>query len=343
VFFRGGFAASRTRSRGQRSPSGDAILHASGSAFLLQPHLVSSSNLVVRLLPAMALGFGLGCASTPTPGATPGLPPSRGDTTSAPTVVQPIGTPPASSFLFRDGTYVYDLRQMTVVTVGNDSLTRMDDTLVTTGLLTYTFRGSSDTLMVVGVIDSLSVASTRETGAPLRQLAAPVTIDLRPGAVDSLQVPLDSTAPSPSCDTMEAAARALARDVHVRVPRGVQRGQRWSDSTSTAVCRGGIPMTATTKAIFEARDIQSRGDTSIVQVLRRSTLTLAGAGVQGSRRISVSGTGTSETLFSYELHAGAFLESTGQSTLQLRFETIQQTEEVTQRSTSRVRLRPRSP
>jgi len=250
---------------------------------------------------------------------------------------------PASSFLYRDGTYVYDLRQTTVVTVGNDSLTRMDDTLVTTGLLSYTFRSSNDTLMVVGVIDSLSVASTRETGAPLRQLAAPVTIDLRPGAVDSLQVPPDSTTPSPNCDTMEDAARALARDVYVRVPRGVQRGQRWSDSTSTAVCRGGIPMTATTRAIFEARDVQSRGDTTIVQVLRRSTLTLNGAGVQGSRRIAVSGTGTSETLFTYDLRAGAFLESTGQSTLRLRFETIQQTEEVTQRSTSWVRLRPRAP
>ncbi len=314
----------------------------SGFRVLLQPRFVSSSSLVVRLVPAMALGFVFGCASTPTPGRTPDLPPLRSDTTSTPIIVQPIGVLPASLFLYRDGTYVYDLRQTTVVTVGNDSLTRMDDTLVTTGLLSYTFRGSNDTLMVVGVIDSLSVASTRETGAPLRQLAAPVTIDLRPGAVDSLRVPFDSTALSPNCDTMEDAARALARDVHVRVPRGVQRGQRWSDSTATTVCRGGIPMTATTRAIFEAQNVQSRGDTTIVQVLRRSTLTLSGAGIQGSRRIAVSGTGTSETLLSYDLRAGAFLESTGQSTLRLRFETIQQTEEVTQRSTSQVRLRPRA-
>lgn len=313
------------------------------SAFSLQPRFVPSSSLVGQCFPAMALGFILGCASTPAPERAPDLPPSRVDTTSTPIIVQPIGVLPASSFLYRDGTYAYDLRQTTIVTVGNDSLTRMDDTLVTTGLLTYTFRGSSDTLMVVGVIDSLSVASTRETGAPLRQLAAAVTIDLRPGAIDSLRVPLDSTVPTPNCDTMEDAARALARDIHVWVPRGVQRGQRWSDSTSAAVCRGGIPMVATTQAIFEARNVQSRGDTTIVQVLRRSTLTLSGAGLQGSRKIAVRGTGTSETLFSYDLHAGSFLESTGHSTLQLRFETIQQTEEVTQRSTSRVRLRPRAP
>lgn len=307
------------------------------------PRFVPASSPVIQGFFAIALGFTLGCASTPTPGRTPDLPPSRSDTSSTPIVLPPIGVLPASSFLYRDGTYSYDLRQTTIVTVGTDSLTRMDDTLITTGLLTYTFRSSSDTLMVTGVVDSLSVSSTREAGAPLRQLPVPVTVALHPGAVDSLPVPLDSTAPSPSCDTMEDAARALARDVHLRIPRGIQPGQRWSDSTSAVICRGGIPMTATTRAIFEARNVQSRGNTTVVEVLRRSTLTLAGAGLQGSRRITVNGTGTSETIFSYDLRAGAFLEGAGQSTLRLRFDTVHQTEEVTQRSTSRIRLRPRAP
>jgi len=102
-------------------------------------------------------------------------------------------------------------------------------------------------------------------------------------------------------------------------------------------------MTATTVSTFEVLDIRTRGDSTIGEVIRRSTLTLGGAGMQGSRRITVTGTGTSETLFRYDLRAGAFIESTGQSMLDLRFETIQQTEQVSQRSSSRVRLRARAP
>jgi hypothetical protein len=98
-------------------------------------------------------------------------------------------------------------------------------------------------------------------------------------------------------------------------------------------------MTATTVSSFELQDVQARGDSLTIQVLRRSTLVLVGAGLQGARRIAVTGTGISETVFTYELRSGAFVESQGQSALQLRFETIQQTEQVTQRSTSRVRRR----
>jgi len=256
-----------------------------------------------------------------------------------------VGTLPAVAFTYRDGTYAYDLRQTTVITVGTNSLTRMDDTLMTAGSLTYTIRGSSDTLIVVGVIDSLSVISTRDTLTPPRQLAVPVTVDPRSViVVNSLPVTLlDSTAIPPTCDTMEDAARAIARDIHIRVPSSVQPGHRWNDSTSTTVCRGGIPMLATTLSIFDVHDIRSRGDSTIIQVGRRSTLTLSGAGMQGSRRIAIAGNGTSETLFRYDGRAGLFLESTGQSMLQLRFETIQQTEQVTQQSTSRVQLRSRTP
>ena len=64
--------------------------------------------------------------------------------------------------------------------------------------------------------------------------------------------------------------------------------------------------------------------------------------MQGARRITVQGAGTSQTVLTYDLREGHFLESNGQSELLLGFETIQQTEQITQRSTTRIQRRGRS-
>ena len=306
-------------------------------------------QLVVRSSATLAIAFVMAaCASAPAPGGPSDVPVIRRDTViSVP--AQPRDIPAASVPLnYGTGTFGYDLMQTTVVTVGTDSLGTLQDTLVTRASLTYSIQRPGDTLRVIGIVDSLSVSSTRDSLGP-RLLATPVTVTLEPATADSTSapvpgppvagVPVDSTLAPATCDRMEDAARTIVRDALIRLPANAQPRQRWMDSASVSICRGGIPMTATTVSNFEIQDIQARGDSLIVQIIRQSTLTLAGTGTQGVRRITVSGSGTSETRFAYELRGGVFLESQGQSVLQLRFETIQQTEQVTQRSTSSVRRR----
>lgn len=297
-------------------------------------------SLALRIVSGAVLAFTLGCASTPSSSPAPGVPTTRPDTAAIGVPQQP-GTTALPAFSYRDGIYGYDLEQHTVIAVGAEGAVPMEDTLMTRGSLIWSVRTSNDTVIIAGTMDSLAVASTRDTLAPPRRLTTPLMIDIRPG-LEPAPLPADTTV-APNCDSMEDAARSIARDAYIHVPAGAQRGQRWSDSSSRSICRGGIPLTATTVSTFEVQDIRSRGDSTIGQVVRRSTLTINGTGMQGSRRIGVTGTGTSETLFSHDLRAGAFIESTGQSTLDLRFETVQQTERVTQRSTSRVRLRPSTP
>ena len=306
-------------------------------------------RLIFRSSAALTIAFIVAaCASAPVPGGPPDVPVIRRDTViNVP--AQPGGIPTASVPLnYGTGTFGYDLLQTTIVTVGTDSLGTLQDTLVTRASLTYSIQRPGDTLRVIGIVDSLSVSSTRDSLGP-RLLPTPVTVTLEPVTADSTPgpvltppvagVPVDSTTAPAVCDRMEDAARTIVRDALIRIPANAQPRQRWMDSTSVSICRGSIPMTATTVSSFEIQDIQPRGDSLIVQIIRRSTLTLAGTGTQGVRRITVSGSGTSETRFAYELRGGVFLESQGQSVLQLRFETIQQTEQVTQRSTSSVRRR----
>ena len=286
----------------------------------------------------IVLGFTLACASAPPSGGPPDVPVVRRDT--AVSVPAQPGVSPATAIRlnYSTGTFAYDLHQTTVVTVGTDSLGGLQDTLLTTASLTYSVQRPNDTLRIIGVVDSLAVSSARDSTGP-RLLLAPVTVELEPDTAAAPMPTTDSTALVGSCDSMEEAARAIARDVLIRLPANTRPHQRWTDSTSVVVCRGGIPMTAVTLSTFEIQDVQPRGDSLIVPIIRRSILTLSGTGTQGARRISVNGTGTSETRFTYELRGGVFLESQGQSVLQLRFETIQQTEQVVQRSMSTVRRR----
>jgi hypothetical protein len=218
----------------------------------------------------------------------------------------------------------------------------VSDTLQTVAGLTYSI--SSDIPAVTGSIsiDSMVITSSRDTTVPVRRLAAPIVVPLP--LMPTAAVPVeDSLAFLSTCNSIEEAARALASDIYVQIPAPIERGQTWTDSTTLGFCRGGIPLTATRISRFQITDIRESRDTVVARVSRQTKLVLLGSGMQGSRRITVRGEGTSETVFAYDLRAGRFLESTGESQLRLAFETIQQTEQVVQQSRSIVRLRTALP
>ena len=212
-----------------------------------------------------------------------------------------------------------------------------EDTVRTAASLAYLIASRDGRLAVSAVVDSLVVVSTRDTTTILpRQLLVPVEVELplRPMVLESAE---DSIALMSKCDTMEEAARGLVRDAHLDLPLAMSHGQSWTDSSSMVLCRGGVPLTVVTRSTFQV-DTSSTTRNHII-VIRLTELGVNGFGTQGVRRISVSGKGTSETRFTYDLSGGHLVESTGRSLLQLSFETIQQTEQVVQRSESRVVFR----
>jgi hypothetical protein len=248
----------------------------------------------------------------------------------------------APIFTYRDGSYSYDVVQTTTVSVGADPGAVSQDTLRTVGALTYSISGGPGSPLVTATIDSLVITSARDSATPPRRLSAPVVLQL-PLIEPSIATASDSAALMATCDAPEEAARSLASDVHVRIPIAVERGRSWSDSTSLVICRGGIPLTGTRISRYQISDVREARDSTIARVDRQTTLTISGTGTQGTRRISVRGQGTSDTVFTFDVTAGRFLESTGQSVLQLSFETIQQTDQIVQRSTSAVRLSAAAP
>jgi hypothetical protein len=243
------------------------------------------------------------------------------------------------SFAYREGTYAYDLRQLTTVTVGGGGAPSVDDTLQIQAGLTYSIANGAGSPLVSVTIDSLVIASVRDTTTPIRRLGAPVTVQL-PVSTPPLLTPDDSLALLSGCDSMEETARTLAGDVHIQIPVPIQEAQGWTDSVTIVLCRGAIPLTGVRVSRYQISSVRETRDSAVATVARHTSLTITGAGMQGTRRITVRGEGQSETSFTYDVRGGRFLESAGQSVLQLGFETIQQTEQVVQRSTSSVRLRP---
>ena len=303
---------------------------------------VSVSSIPPRFLRIALLAAGLfGCASTavsPPRNPDPTLPREPDRTPVPPTAV---GLP--LSFTYRDGTYAYDLHQLTIVTVGSQGAPPVEDTLRTRGALTYSVSSSTGVPAVSVTVDSLTIASVRDTAAQVRQLMTPVVLQLplvQPPAPITAE---DSLAFLSTCDSMEETARNLATDIHIQIRVPIQAGQQWADSTSSTLCRGAIPLTAVRMSRYQITAVRDTRDSAVVTVARQTSLTISGSGMQGARRITVRGEGTSDALFTYDVRAGRFLQSTGQSVLQLGFETIQQTEQIIQRSTSTVRLRSIGP
>ena len=292
-------------------------------------------SLSLRHWPVLvAAALGMACASTPVPARIPD--PSSPGEPPRPTVVTPSTSIP-STFTYADGLSGYDLDQVTTITVGAGGATAVEDTLRTTAGLTLSVTGGGVAQTVTVTVDSMVVRSVRDTAALPRQLAAPVVVLLP--IISPVQERIDSTALFSTCDSMEEAARVLAGDVHVPIPVVIERGQAWSDSTVSTLCRGGIPLVVTRVSRFQIDDVRSSRDSTVVLVQRQTVLSVAGSGMQGSRRITVTGDGRSETVFTYDLRGGRFLGSSGQSELLLGFETIQQTEQIVQRSTTRIRFR----
>jgi len=289
---------------------------------------------LLRILSSIALSLALfsACASTPVTLPAPSLPPPRSDTLPTPI---PAAIP--TSFIYRDGEHVYDIRETTILTIQTDTALPVFDTVETTAKLSYRIH-RSDTPSIVATIDSLSIRSSRDSTSVARHLDTTVVLVF---SLDLASAEPNQAVEFPSCDSMNGLARALAQSTLVRIPQTITIGYTWTDSVTASLCRGGIPMVSSARSVYRIQDILDTAGTSLLRIARITKLSLSGSGLQSSRQVTVAGQGQSETLLTYDISQGIFLESDGQSILELSFETLRQRQFVNQRSVSRVLRRLR--
>lgn len=209
---------------------------------------------------------------------------------------------------------------------------RLDARALVSWSLTRTAQGA---LRATGQVDSFTVASTLDsagsrpngggkatTKAPSGATAASLSASL--GSMLLVEATIDSAMARVSvrpplaneCDRPEASAAALARELLVRIPDGVARGESWRDSSAALVCRSGVPITVYTTTVST---LETLNDERVV-IARQITTRLDGKGGSAFRALELSGSGTGTQRVEVRVSDGSVskLEGTSTLTLQLR-------------------------
>lgn len=121
------------------------------------------------------------------------------------------------------------------------------------------------------------------------------------------------------CDRVESAAANMVRDIVVRLPRTIEVGATWSDSTVAFLCRLGVPITSRSKSNYVVERADKVQDRTELVVRRTSTTELAGELRTSWRVLTLAAIGGSTELIRVDALSGIVREaqSDGQLTIKL--------------------------
>jgi hypothetical protein len=137
----------------------------------------------------------------------------------------------------------------------------------------------------------------------------------------------------------EGPLAAAARDLIIPTPAVLSVGARWSDSVSTTVCNGNVPVTTGAVREYEVEARETLDGTPAVRVRRRETFTLAGAGAVHGQSLSVTGRGTADGTLYFDPAAGVYLGGTETSEAELTVNDGRHPTPFVQRVSRRVTMR----
>ena len=224
----------------------------------------------------------------------------RGDSTIAPT---------SAAQLFRPGSVSYNYRTVSVVRVMMGDTIPRADTITVTALLGVTFSTAiGDNLTPLARIDVDSVA-VHNGSVPSTRFPAQTEsfrVNTTTGTVSSL------SSKNGLCDTQLQQVLTRTDDV-IPVIRATHVGV-WSDTTVSQTCRAGIQ--------FQTRRIttyQFDSAGSEIKLLRRSTTTFSGRGVQWNQAVESAGQSVSSDTLVLDVTSRRIQEVRGVTQSQLEF------------------------
>lgn len=175
-------------------------------------------------------------------------------------------------------------------------------------------RQPTGAVRATGQVDSFTVRTSFDSQRGT-QIASTPSMILLEAVLDSTAMRVATRPPlANECDRPEAGAAVLARELLVRVPDGVSRGDRWQDSSVTLVCRNGVPMTAYTSVVSRLESL----DADRLIVRRDLSSRFEGKGGTAFRGLELTGTGSGVHRVEISAQRGTVerLEGSGTLTLQ---------------------------
>lgn len=205
------------------------------------------------------------------------------------------------------------------------------DTVTTTSLLTIAITRATDTIASLS-IDSLQVAST----GLVRRAPDAFSHGISVSAVLSDGRPKITGDSASSC-VAERPLAGLLPELLPLLPAPLSAEQQWSDTLTVTTCRAGLSVTTTTIATYRTL---SGIDSMSVLLERRAVTRATGSAVIRDQTVTLSGTGTSESLGVVLLAARRLQSWRGTQSLEFEITNGQQSRRMVQQLAETATLLP---
>ena len=225
----------------------------------------------------------------------------------------------------------YAVLSTSVITLERAPQAPLVDTIATTSKLTIDLAGLGESIATL-TIDSLGVVSTGMVRRAPDAFARGI----------SLSVPLTNGRPrvtgdSASSCTSEQPLAGLLPELLPLLPSPLTADQQWTDTVTVHTCRAGLPVTLTAAATYRTL---TGMDSSSVLVERRAYLTASGGATLRAQAVTLTGTGTSESMAVVLVSSRRVQSWRSTQTLDVQISNGQQTRRLVQQVSDTAVLQP---
>ena len=225
----------------------------------------------------------------------------------------------------------YRVTSTSVLSLDRAQQSALVDTVVTTALLTIARRAAPDSVATMS-LDSLLVVSTGMIRRPPDAFSKGI----------SVTAPLVSGRPRVTGDSAAACAferpmAGLLPELLPLLPLPLRAEQQWSDTLTVTTCRAGLPVTTVTIANYRTL---TGMDSSSVLLERHAVIRANGAATIRQQAVTLTGSGTSESLAVVLLATRRIQSWRGTQSLEVQLTNGQQTRRMVQQLTDSVASLP---
>ncbi len=230
-----------------------------------------------------------------------------------------------------DQTVRYRVTSSSVIALDKAPQPPLVDTVTASMLLKIDISSGTDTVAVLS-IDSLVLAST----GMVRRTADAFSQGISVSALLSNGRPR-VTGDSASACQAERPMAGLLPELLPLLPTPLRPEQQWSDTLTVTTCRAGLPVTMETIAVY--RTLTGIDSTSVL-LERRAAIQVGGSSMLRQQQVTLSGTGTSESLSVVALSTRQIQSWRGTQTLEFQLTNGQQIRRLSQLLTDTATIVP---
>ena len=259
-------------------------------------------------------------APRPAPSPTTGTPAPANVPAPEPVVSNATPVPGSTGRMvsWMPGFSRYVVTSHAAVHVEGDTLPPRDDSVATRAYLQMRVSPESAPNGVVITVDSFLVSPQR--GAPFSSmLAIPIAFQ---ALLDPARLRMDFLAEQvmlgKPCIGPGATLLQLARDLAPALPSPLERGHKWTDSTTHQLCRSGVPLTVTSRHEWTVEGEVEQAGRTFVRLTRATESTVAGTGSGRRAGASVAGTSRAQAEYLLDPAMGRLHSAIANSTAELR-------------------------